>query len=84
MLAIHVEERRNARYAVYIKDHGPSWGDEIPKCTNCRGNHIPTSPEYPIIIKNLEVLKIMAHESVSYMDAHARVFGKKSPTQGYR
>lgn len=62
----------------YKEEHGSSCGNEILKCANCRGNHIPTSPECPIVIKNLEVLKIMAHENVSYMDARAQVFGKKA------
>lgn len=50
---------------VYREEHGPECMNTVPRCANCRGSHIPTSSECPLVIKNLEVLKIMAQENVS-------------------
>lgn len=51
-------------------------------CSNCRGNHQPTSRKCPTYIKEVEILKLKTDLGVSYGEAR-RVYNKEKGAKSY-
>ena len=47
--------------------------DKPVKCSNCNLDHMSSSKEYPVYLKEREIQKIKIEKSISYLDARRQV-----------